>query len=281
MKLAIIGDIHANLLALNLALEDAKKKNVDKYIFLGDYITDGDHSNDILDLIKQYADYAILGNREKYILNYNIERKAYNNYKTISYTYDSLSKKSINYIKTLKNNILIEIQNTKLLIIHGDTYWTNENEMPNFYDRIIEDYDDFDICLFGHSHIYSDIFYKGKRFINPGSIGEPTDYPTYKYCILDINSSVNIQLREFNTAESYKELERLYKNTKYYKENPIWSNLILDTIRYGRDCCCEFIDLLNSKLDHKNSLSSKEFNKIWEETYIEYSSVFKQFRNTE
>lgn len=44
MKIAVISDIHSNLLALNLALLDSKKENVDCFMFLGDYITDGENS---------------------------------------------------------------------------------------------------------------------------------------------------------------------------------------------------------------------------------------------
>ena len=48
MILSVISDIHANTLALKLALEDSKKNKVDKYIFLGDYLTDGEDTNKIL-----------------------------------------------------------------------------------------------------------------------------------------------------------------------------------------------------------------------------------------
>lgn len=266
MKLAILADVHENILALKMALADAKKNNVDKYIFLGDYITDGDNSNDTLDLVKKNADYAILGNREKYILNFNAETKN-DNYKNnpISYTYNSLSKNNINYIKTLKNTITIEIENNKILIIHGDVNYTGE--ITDFYEKVIANYSDFDICLFGHSHIYSNAIYKGKRFINPGSVGMPTDYPTYKYCILDIDDSIKVKLREFETAISYKKMEKLYKDTQYYKENPIWGNLILQTIKDGKNYCAEFVDLLNLELPSEKSLTFEQYSKICEETY--------------
>lgn len=280
IKIAVIADIHTNLLALNLALEDAKENNVEKYIFLGDYITDGEDSNDVLELVKQYSDYAIIGNREKYILKYNKEKEKYNNYKTISYTYNSLSKKSKDYIKKLKEHMIIKINNLRILLIHGDIYLKKPNERKLFYDRIIENYHDFDICLYGHSHIYYDEIYKGYHFINPGSIGQPTDSSTYKYCILNIDNTINVQLREFSVKESFQEFEQKYKNTKYYKENYIWSNLILDTIREGKDYCNLFLDILNSKLNNKKSLGEEEYNKIWEETFADYSHICNKNNKT-
>ena len=86
MKIAIMGDIHENMIAFKKALEDSKKQKVEKYLFLGDYITDGDNPNEILDLVRKYADYAIKGNREDYILNHTFKRKNYANYKNITYT---------------------------------------------------------------------------------------------------------------------------------------------------------------------------------------------------
>ena len=124
--------MHANLLALNLALEDAKANNIEKFIFLGDYITDGEYSNDVLELVKKYSDYAIIGNREKYILNYNKEKENYNNYKPISYTYNSLSKNNKDFIKKLKEYMIININSFRVLLIHGDTYIKTPNEKKNF-----------------------------------------------------------------------------------------------------------------------------------------------------
>ena len=37
MKIAVLSDIHGNLLALESVLEDIQSKNCDKILFLGDY----------------------------------------------------------------------------------------------------------------------------------------------------------------------------------------------------------------------------------------------------
>ena len=273
MKLAVISDVHSNIFGLRLALNDAKEKNVDKYIFLGDYITDGYVTNEILDLVKLYGDYVIIGNREEYMLDYDSSRKEYNNYKTISWTYESLTDDSKNYIKTLKEEEFLEVNNYKILMIHGDNYYLETDEFD--YEGVIKNHNDFDICLYGHFHIYSDNYYKDKRFINPGSIGIPADKPTYKYCILDIDDDIKVELREFNTDDTYQELLNEYLKSDYYNKNPIWSNLVLSTIKYGVDCCYDFIKLFRTKIDKDKDYSSDEFNKIWDDTYNEFISTYK------
>ena len=113
MRLAVLSDIHSNLIALNLAIDDLKKENVDKICFLGDYVTDGESDNEILGIIKNISDYTILGNREKYILDYSPLKKNYNNYKTIHTTYNNLSKDNLKYIESLKEYYIIKAKDFK------------------------------------------------------------------------------------------------------------------------------------------------------------------------
>jgi predicted phosphodiesterase len=40
MKLALLGDIHSNDLALKVCLEYCSKEGVEGYLFLGDYVSD-------------------------------------------------------------------------------------------------------------------------------------------------------------------------------------------------------------------------------------------------
>ncbi len=218
MRLAIISDIHSNLIALNLAINDLKHENIDKVIFLGDYITDGENENEILDIVKKNADYAILGNREKYILNYSPSKKDYNNYKTIATTFNNLNEESLNYIKSLKNHYTITINNLKILMIHGNKYYSDMENIYNMFDQIIDDFD-FDICFFGHSHQYTYKKYKNKIFLNPGSLGQSVDRPTYKYCIVEISDKINVLLKEFKTKDTLNEFVDKYKKTKYYSKN--------------------------------------------------------------
>ncbi len=269
MRIAILGDIHSNLLGFNLGLEDLKKQEVDKIIYLGDYITDGEGANRIIQLVKKTADYAIVGNREKYILNYNPEKRDYINYKPILYTYNELNDESMKYIKSLEEYKIITLDNKKILLIHGDTLAQTCTSLLEAYDKIISDFD-FDICLFAHSHMYTNEMYKGKLFVNPGSIGQPLDNPSYKYCILDLSNDCKVELREFKVSDSFREFEKEYIASNYYKSNIIWGNLILRSVKDGFDYCCPFIDEVNSIFSKIHNGGAEEYNKIYIEVYNKY-----------
>ena len=270
LRLAVISDIHSNFMALKMALESIKSEHVDKICFLGDYITDGENENEILSTIKNVADYVVLGNREKYILNYSPSKKEYNNYKTIHSTYSNLNIESLEYIKSMRESYTLDVNGHKILLIHGDRYKGSYNNLEQVFDKMIDDYD-FDICLFGHTHRFLKMEYKNRVFINPGSIGMPDDYPSYKYCIVEIDDhKINVTMKEFDVSKSFKELSVSYKNTKYYKTNPTWANLCLLSSRDAVDYCSQFVNHVEEKTRNAKELSAAEFNKIWNEVYEEF-----------
>ena len=285
MKIALISDVHSNITALKKAIKDAKNNQVDEFFFLGDYITDGPGSNEVMDLIKQYGSEVFLGNRERNILNYDSSKKDYNNTKPMDYTYHELLKENMDYIKTLPDKKIIQIGKYKTLVWHGDELIDRKGGLLNDFDKIIYKYD-FDICIFGHTHMYTYLTYKNHIFLNPGSIGLPFDTPYYKYVILDIDDEIKISLRQFDVQNDYLEIKEKYEQSEYYKKNTIWGDLILKQIYNGKCYVSNFIKFLNKRIKDKK-ISPDLYNNIWNEQYQiflkNYNEIdllrFKQYLN--
>lgn len=269
MRIAVLSDIHSNLLALNLIVDDLKKENVDKIYCLGDYITDGENDNEVLSVIRRIADCAILGNREKYILDYSPARKEYNDRKPISATYNNLKHENFEYLKTLKDTCTVKSGHFKILLHHGDKYYYDGCKLEEAFDKMIGEFE-FDICLFGHFHRHVYFKYRDRLFINPGSVGLPCDSPSYKYCVLDVADRVDVRFKEFNVEETFDELVDAYKETDYYKKNRVWASLVLHTIRDGVDYNAPFIRKVNDRVINVGELVAEEFNRVWDETYDDF-----------
>ncbi|MCI9234048.1 MAG: metallophosphoesterase family protein, partial [Bacilli bacterium] len=151
-------------------------------------------------------------------------------------------------------------------------YFNKAKDLNMMFDLFIEEFE-FDICLFGHTHQYFKQKYRGKIFLNPGSIGQPTDTPTYKYCILEVSDKINIRLKEFEVKDIFWQLEKEYKSSSYYRENYVWASLILYAIRDSYDYSFLFLKLFNEKVNGQE-LTVDVFDKLWDETYKEFSKKF-------
>ena len=64
MRTAFISDIHANLDALEVVLEDIKTQNVDKIVCLGDIVGYGPEPNECTMLVKQVSELTVVGNHD-------------------------------------------------------------------------------------------------------------------------------------------------------------------------------------------------------------------------
>ena len=126
MKLAVFADIHSNNLVFKKAYEDTKKMAIDKYIFLGDYVTDGIDSNKVLEIVKNSDGYVIRGNRDDAILSYhNGQNQHWNDYiqwQNMVYGYQVLNTENIAYLKTLPFFQTIKVANKKIMMFHASPY---------------------------------------------------------------------------------------------------------------------------------------------------------------
>lgn len=80
---------------------------------------------------------------------------------------------------------ILEIGGHKILLIHGHGYTYSLNTFAQKAKR-----NNCDMVFFGHTHVFTDLFHNGVRFINPGSTYYNRDGSTPCYArvyILDDN----------------------------------------------------------------------------------------------
>jgi putative phosphoesterase len=276
-KIAIISDIHCNLYLFNEVLKDIANKGINEYIFLGDYITDGPNSNQILNTIRNLSDNVVAGNREKSIVEYDGMKWIDNiRYKNMLFTFDELSLPNKEYLKELPIYKVININGYMICFSHGTPFETKEEVLSNsfnIFDKLINDFN-CDIYLFGHQHKPFYTEYRNKKFINPGSINTPNDgNPTTKYGIITIDDDIKYELVEL--SYNYEEVKNYYLESSYYLECQEWCKLLLYTLKKGIDHNLMFIAYTNHYIskEGKGPISAamwhELFNKFVEEHSLE------------
>lgn len=195
-KIAFISDLHANIDALNLVLNDIEKRNVDEIICLGDLVTKYFYPAEVVDAIKSNANIVLKGNCDNLVV---INEK----YK---FAREKLELNRIEYLSSLpiKKQILV---NRVLLSLYHSTPKNleamfnplfNYNRETKYKDVIVTDYrqmflsEEPQISFVGHTHqdyigiednkklkivdvssiILSD---QDRAIINVGSVGENSE----------------------------------------------------------------------------------------------------------
>ena len=78
MEIAVFSDIHGNYIAFQECVEYALKREIDTYIFLGDYLGEFSYPQKTMDIIysmkERYTCFFVRGNKEDYWINRRAER---------------------------------------------------------------------------------------------------------------------------------------------------------------------------------------------------------------
>jgi putative phosphoesterase len=261
MDIAILSDIHGNLLALEAILEEIK--NIDQIIVLGDMITDfPENTNSIIDIIKEKANYIIKGNREQYLLDMKGITKRYKQFLILEETLEKMTKENFEFISLLPQQIAIKYDNIlSLKCVHGSPDSISEIMYADHEDRnkIILGNVDENILLCGHNHQQWYKKINNKIILSSGSVGinfngkKTAQYGIIKYK----NNCLDCEL---------KEVEYDFNSLKNkVKEENQWARLCISSIEKGKNLTLDFLDELKTKGN-----GYPVSNEIWDEQFNEW-----------
>jgi diadenosine tetraphosphatase ApaH/serine/threonine PP2A family protein phosphatase len=202
---ALISDIHANIEALTVVMDDIQKRGVEVVYCLGDVIGYGPSPRECIDMIQQKSQFTLCGNHEEAVL-FNAEDFNPKARRAIDWTREQLNSEKY---ERQKNNALWDflgelrkrVREDGAMYVHASPRQpTREYVLPkDVKDRaklesIFQEFDTCEICFVGHTHIpgvFTDDFqfryarqldnrfelgsYPGKKLINVGSVGQPRD----------------------------------------------------------------------------------------------------------
>lgn len=196
MKIALISDIHANIIALKEVLKNIKTKNVDRVYCLGDLVGYAPFPNEVIELIKELGIPTVQGNYDKKIAEYvSLSGSDYKNLKTLDkgvsaflWSQENTTKENRDWLKGLPEQIEFEVGDKKVLLVHGSPRRNNEYLYEDSEElEEIADIINADVMVCGHTHKPFHKVVKGIHMINAGSSGKPKHgRPNATYMILNI-----------------------------------------------------------------------------------------------
>ncbi len=199
-SMTIFGDIHGNLPALEAVFQDIDARGLNNLYCLGDLVGYGTFPNEVVDMIRACNIPTLMGNYDQGVGNNSddcgcayktdIERKR--GELSIAWSNAHTSDDNKAFLRTLPAHIPVQMDDLKVLLVHGSPRKVNEylfEDRPDDYFERIMDVAEADVLICGHTHLpYHKVLPSGRHIINTGSVGKPKDHdPRAGYIVLTVN----------------------------------------------------------------------------------------------
>lgn len=223
MKYAIIADIHANLEALEVVLDDIKAQGCSHVVCLGDVVGYNANPKECLDIIRGMNIPCVKGNHDEYCST-EVGLEGFNPHAevAIQWTREQLSENDRQWLRDLKYIRMLSSFTLVHATLDGPQRW------GYVFDKLAAaasfTYQNTSVCFFGHTHVpltfVRDTAVRGgtyskfkteagkKYFINVGSVGQSRDgVAKATYVIYNMpESSIELRRLDYDIAKAQKKI---------------------------------------------------------------------------
>lgn len=181
MRIALISDIHGNLVSLETVLEDINKQHVDQIICLGDVATTGPQPHAVITRLRVLGCPCISGNHESNLLDPEVIRNRSQSLwaTTLDWCDQQLTAEDVAYLRSFQDWLNVPLDSTHhLLCFHGSPKSNRDIIMPTTPDdelRGMLEGHHATLMAGGHTHVPMLRRNKDATIINVGSVGLPFD----------------------------------------------------------------------------------------------------------
>lgn len=196
MKVALVGDVHANLPALEAVLDHAEQRKVEAIWNVGDFVGYGAFPNQVIQRLRHEQAVSIAGNYDLRVLKFQKKKETWRKKKRLEkflafqWTDDNLTKENREYLRSLPVERELQTEGHRILLTHGSPASDSEHLTPDTPQERLDELAAMvtaDLVICGHSHQPFLAEADGVTFINTGSVGRPDDGdPRACYAMLQI-----------------------------------------------------------------------------------------------
>jgi predicted phosphodiesterase len=207
MRIAVISDLHGNLLSLEAVLKQVEAQGVDLLICCGDLVAFGPHPLEVLDLLEgQRGLHVIRGNTDRWLETVlgsagPYEEKVVNRVApSLRWTLDKLGPRAGRFLAACPPSLEIGLEGLRTKVRHAgldsDTLGImSDADTAGLTSRLAEEHCDIFLC--GHTHVPFWRTENGVTLVNAGSTALPFDLtPRPSWALLDIQNKT-LQTRIF------------------------------------------------------------------------------------
>jgi diadenosine tetraphosphatase ApaH/serine/threonine PP2A family protein phosphatase len=198
VKIGIISDIHANLEALEVAMQCLNTERVERIYCLGDIVGYGANPNECVEIVRSRCHATVIGNHDDALIG-RTSARFFNSYAraALEWTARVITDENMTFLKSLP----MTREEDGLWMVHA----TPKDPTAWNYILHLQDADEHfhllpsnTTAFIGHSHVpvrFDDA--KGRSIVNVGSVGQPRDRDPRACCaVYDTGSGTLRWLRE-------------------------------------------------------------------------------------
>ncbi len=232
---AIVSDIHANLEAFTVVLQEIDRRGIQHIVCLGDIIGYGPNPMECMDLVQARCRASLMGNHDFAVLyepfNFNAGAEAASFWTRRCFENDPDSLRRARRWRFV-GNLPVRIKTPEFVAVHAsprrpvneyifpDDIYTNPGKFVSIFER-------FDrLCFVGHTHVPG-VFLEGpdfyspdeldnkfeltdeKAIINVGSVGQPRDRDPRSSFVVVSDKDIEFVRLNYDVATTVKKVEAI------------------------------------------------------------------------
>lgn len=225
MRLALLGDIHANALALEAVLDAAATKRVDALLITGDLVGYYFSPKAVLELLQPWQKYLVRGNHEEMLCRSCLDPEFLSG---VGHRYGSgievaiaqLSVAEVDALCSLPHPLALVLEGRNVLLCHGaphdiDCYVYPDNDLAALDVTALTE---FDLVVTGHTHYpMRRVLGEKTLLVNPGSVGQPRNRrPGAHWALYDTESGeVSFHCESYDCSPLQAEARRRHPELPY------------------------------------------------------------------
>ncbi len=178
MRVAILSDIHGNLVALDACLNDLQGQGgADAVVAAGDLCLDGPKPKKVLQRLEELGAKCVRGNTERYLASEDADGSGQEDAQ-IAWARRDVGDKWLEWMRDLPVALRIGEDDNQLLVCHANPANDEEHLWPDADDATLErliGQERATAIAFGHLHLPYVRMWRGKLLVNVASVGLPKD----------------------------------------------------------------------------------------------------------